>query len=362
MPTIARSILGLGAPFWLALTLSGCGEDGERPSEVNTLRVLAVRAETPFTKPGTSVELSMLAHDGSSRARLRDGTMRRNSALWIGGCNNPQGDNYRACMPYLHEVVKQLGDGHLKAGTLPADVPSGTVGWGAQFLAVTPSDIIAQRPTAAGVVFPYATQMVFFADCGGVLRRKPNDSTTFPLGCFDATTGEELGRDDFEFGFYPVFVYDNLENQNPAIEAARFDGQELGGNCSDSAPCSDNLHCGTARSCIPVVPRCKQPDKDDCESYRLAIKVPQSAVERATVAHVTTAEAKNELLWVSYYANAGSFKQDARIINDPNSGWSDDTDGLWRAHVASSREVRLWAVVRDNRNGVAWAVRDVWVD
>ncbi len=51
----------------------------------------------------------------------------------------------------------------------------------------------------------------------------------------------------------------------------------------------------------------------------------------------------------------------AKIINDPHSGWSDDTAGKWRANTESNREVRLWAVVRDNRNGVAWAWRDVWI-
>jgi hypothetical protein len=362
MNDLTRIILGRGATLALVLALTGCGEQGDRPSDVHTLRVLAVRSETPFGRPGTTAELSMLAHDGSPRARLTDGSLRSNSTLWIGGCNNPPGDSYAACVPYLHEVVRQFGDADLAAGSIPADAPSGTVGWGQEFAAAIPGDIISGRKVAEGVVYPYGVQVVFFAHCGGVLRRKSRDAASFPLGCFDAETGEELGRDDFEYGFYPLFVYDEIENANPTITAARFTDNPLGAACSDGVPCADGMHCGSAGLCIPVVARCKQADKDDCESYRFAVEVPRSSVERAVVAHVPEAEAKSEGLWISYYADAGSFEQDARIINDQNSGWSDDTDGKWRAYVASSREVRLWAVVRDNRNGVAWAIRDVWVE
>lgn len=362
MNTSSRTARGAVVALSTCLGLIGCGEEGDRPSDVHTLRVLAVRSEAPFAKPGTAAELTMLAYDGSSRAARADGTARSTSTLWIGGCNNPPGDSYAACAPYLNEVVEQLGDENLARGTTPSNAPAGIVGWGSSFTAEIPSDIISARTTGGGVVYPYGIQIVYFAHCGGVLRRKSLDTSSFPLGCFDAETGKELGRDDYEFGFYPLFVYDALTNQNPTIASMRFADKELGEACSDTAPCPDEQHCGSAGICIPVVARCTAKDKDDCPSHRLAVDVPRSAVERAAVAHVAEADAKSETLWVSYFANAGSFEQDARIINDANSGWSNDTDGKWRAHVGSSREVRLWAVVRDNRNGVAWDMRDVWVE
>ncbi len=347
---------------WLVLgTLSGCGQDSDRPSEVHTLRVLAVRSETPFTKPASSAGLSMLAYDGSPRARLADGSSRSTSTLWIGGCINPNGDNYAACMPYLHEAIEQLGDANLSNQVVPTDAPAGRFGWGQTFTAQVPADIISSRVVAPGVVYPYGVQIVFFAYCGGLLKRVDVESTKFPLGCFDAQTGEALGRDDFEYGFYPIFSYESLENQNPTFSSIRFDGHDLGAACSDVAPCSDGLHCGSAGLCIPVVQRCTQPKNDDCPGYSLSIEVPRTSAELATVAHVTASDALTESLWVSYYSNAGSFEQDARVINDPQSGWNDDTAGKWRANVDSSREVRLWVVVRDNRNGVTWVSRDVWV-
>ena len=346
----------------LATAISGCGQESDRPSDVHTLRVLAVRSETPFAKPGSTAELSMLAFDGSPRSRLADGSSRATSTLWIGGCVNPPGDDYRACMPYLHAVAAELGDANLANGTIPANAPPGLVGWGQAFTAEVPADIITSRPRAPDVVNPYGLEVVFFAYCGGQLRQVGGDSTKFPLGCFDSRTGEELGRDDFEYGFYPLFSYASLDNQNPVLSSILFDGLSPGASCSDTLPCAEGYHCGTESVCLPIVNRCAKPNADDCENHSLSIDVPRSSVEPAAVAHVAEADALPESLWVSYYANAGSFDQDARIINDPHSGWNDDTAGKWRAQLDSSREVRLWAVVRDNRNGVTWGSRDVWVE
>lgn len=358
-----KNCVNLGMVFAAAVIGTGCGEESDRPSDVHTLRVLAVRAETPFAHPASALELSMLAHDGSPLATRDDGSRRDTSTLWIGGCINPPGDHYGACMPYLKEVIARLGNENLLNRSIPDDAPAGVVGWGDRFTAEIPADIVASRKVAPGVVHPYGVQMVFFAHCGGVLRRKNSlDATSFPLGCFDAETDAELGRDDFEYGFYPLFVYAELQNHNPVIQSAQFAGAELGSACSIDAPCDPGLHCGTAGACIPIVQRCTQADKDDCESHTFAIEVPKSSVERALVAHVAASDAISESVWVSYYANGGSFEQDARIINDPHSGWGADTAGKWRAKVDSSREVRLWAVVRDNRNGVAWTARDVWVE
>jgi hypothetical protein len=90
--------------------------------------------------------------------------------------------------------------------------------------------------------------------------------------------------------------------------------------------------------------------------------VPRASAELAVVAHIPASEAKLETIWVSYYANGGSFDHDAQLINEPNTGWNDNSAGAWRANTDANREVRLWSVVRDNRNGVAWSWLDVWVE
>jgi hypothetical protein len=303
----------------------------------------------------------MLAVDGSPRAKLKDGSQRATSTLWIGGCVNPPGDGYAGCGPFLQEVVRRLGNDNLASHSIPAEAPDGLLGWGKDFTAHIPTDIISSRELAKGVVFPYGVELVFFAHCGGTLRRIDVGSSRFPLGCFDADTGEQLGRDDFEFGFYTIYAYESLRNENPEITTISFDGESAGANCSDTEPCDSGHHCGSELRCIPVVAHCTKSDKDDCRSYALAVDVPRSSREVATTAHVRTADANTETLWVSYYSSAGSFEEDARIVSDPKSGWGTDTFGKWRAKTDARGEVRLYAVVHDDRNGLAWRWQDVWV-
>ena len=359
-PIVARSASAFVVAF--ACALVGCSGNSDQVSEVHTLRVLAVRAESPFAKPGATTQLNMLAFDGSPRAKRADGSMRTTSTLWIGGCTNPAGDSFTACMPYLHEVVAQIGDDNLAQGAVPANAPPGIIGWGQTFEAYIASDTITSRPVASGVVYPYGVQMVFFAYCGGSFRRISSDPSQFPLGCFDAETGEELGRDDFEFGFYPLFSYESVENQNPVLQSFVLVGTENGPECSDSTPCPAAYHCGSENLCLPVVQRCTASDSDNCEKHTLSVDVPRSSVELDVVAHVSETEAAPETVWVSYYASGGSFDSGAQMINEPNTGWNDNPAGNWRANTAPNREVRLWAVVRDNRNGVAWSWLDVWVE
>lgn len=344
----------------LSALLVGCGQDAERPSEVRTLRVLAVRAETPFARPGTSVAMSLLGYDGSPKRTRADGTARRVSTLWIGGCNNPPGDNYRGCMPYVGEVLDQLSSEQL-AGSGALDVVPGVIGLGETFVAEVPADIIASRQRAEDVVHPYGIQIVFFAQCGGVLRRVRAEDGGFPLGCYDADTGESLGRDDFEYGFYPLFVYDSVANQNPELSIVDFAGKTEGPPCSESAPCSDGYHCGAEQRCIPEVSHCDHSDEDDCPSYTLSLQVPRSSLERAVLARIPDVDAPPETLWISYYASGGSFEQDASMVSEPRTASDLSPRAHFRANVKSSGQVRLWAVARDNRNGVAWRWQDVWV-
>ena len=353
--TSAASVL------FLVYLLTGCGTESDRVSDVHTLRVLAVRAETPFTKPGSITQLSMLAFDGSPRAKHADGSTRATSTLWIGGCTNPPGDSFAACMPYLHAVVEQISDDELAHKTVPANAPPGIIGWGETFEAHIPADIITSRSVAEGVVNPYGVQMVFFAHCGGTLRRVSADASAFPIACFDSQTGEEFGRDDFEFGFYPVFSYDAVENQNPILQSFTYEGTQAGADCSDSAPCPAESHCGSENRCLPVAQRCTASDADKCAKHALPVAVPQSSAELDVVAHVSAADAEPETIWVSYYANGGSFDHAAQMISVPNTAWNGNPAGEWRANIDANREVRLWAIVRDSRNGVAWSWVDVWV-
>lgn len=121
------------------------------------------------------------------------------------------------------------------------------------------------------------------------------------------------------------------------------------------------MHCGSAGACLVVVPRCAESSVDDCNSHPFAIKLGTPVSEPDVTAWVPADEAAMETVWVAYYSNAGSFDKGSRIIYDSSSGWGQDDHGAWRANVASGTEARLWAVVRDSRNGVSWRWQDVWV-
>jgi hypothetical protein len=154
--------------------------------------------------------------------------------------------------------------------------------------------------------------------------------------CVRPGTNEVLGQADFEFGYYPVYVYEELKNQVPAIGPLTFD-----------APSS--------------VDACSAASSDDCPAYTLAPTISGSSAEPAVSSHIAAATAPLETIWVSYYATGGVFDKDSRIAHDGISGWSSDWAGVWRPQLAGGRDVRLFAVVRDNRGGVAWLEQDVTV-
>ena len=62
----ARLFTGAGASiFATAFTLvAGCGSDFSPKNEINGVRILAVRADQPYARPGETVKLELLTHDG----------------------------------------------------------------------------------------------------------------------------------------------------------------------------------------------------------------------------------------------------------------------------------------------------------
>jgi hypothetical protein len=105
-----------------------------------------------------------------------------------------------------------------------------------------------------------------------------------------------------------------------------------------------------------------QEDEEDCPGIQFKPLVEASTLERATMAKVPEQDAPIENTWVMYHSTAGSWKAGSRMIHDPDMGFQSDYEGYWRAPKTGDREVRVWAVVRDNRGGVSWVHRDVWVE
>jgi len=345
----------------LSLGASACSEDLDTAAEIKTLRVLGVSADTPYASPGSNPELEMLLHDGAPGAVRSDGTRRPVQVVWIEGCVNPPGDLYYLCYPALHYVTDLVTDDDLRNEQVPAGVP---IGFGTHLAATIPSDIISGRPQADDIVHPYGLSYVWFAACGGELRKLPdaNPNEDFPLGCFRPGTNERLGSNDFDYGYFPIYAFESLRNANPQIDGVQFDQGASGAACDDVADCEAGEVCGKDGYCIATVPHCTEDDETKCPGYYFKPEVPRSAAERAEMATVKSEDAPLENLWVSYYSTAGTWKAESKMIHDPDVGYQSEFESRWRAPKSGQREVRLYAVVRDNRGGVSWVWRDIWVE
>jgi hypothetical protein len=337
------------------LLAAGCAAPMDRASDVRTLRVLAVRAEPAFARPATTVPLVMLMHDGAPSAP------RPVSVVWMAGCVNPPGDLYFNCYPALRDTLTAWPAGELARGIAPSTLQE-VAGSGTSFALRIPSDAITGRAQPEGYVHAHGVLYAFFAACAGELRAlPPGGDGSLPLGCFEPGSERQLGQDDFEFGYHAVYVYDDVENRNPGLHAVQFQGSGEPRDCAVPGDCATGQHCGSSKQCIPAVPHCAA-EPEDCPAYRVSALVDRDSLEQAVTANLTDAEARPEAFWVSYYATAGRWDKDTRMVHDPYAGWAEDADGQWRAAAAGGVEVRLWAVLRDSRAGVSWAWRDVWVE
>ena len=71
---------------FLSLFLLGCGPDFDPPSELHSLRVLAVQKDLPYAPPGATVNLQMLWQDASPLAG------REVQVAWSPPCYDPPAD------------------------------------------------------------------------------------------------------------------------------------------------------------------------------------------------------------------------------------------------------------------------------
>ena len=338
-----RSILFAFVFCGCCAALLGCGTKGfDSPSKVKTLRVLAVQKRPPYGRPSSTVELSMLYWDG------KGGGSRPVEVFWTGrpplACYNPPGDLYYNCFT----AFGQTGD----AGTAPA--PGGTADAGATPRpdGILPPDPIASYsipiPAKDAIVTrtqpgstPYGLAYVFYAVCAGQLGLAPEGSS-FPIGCFDASHNQ-LGPADFVAGYSSVYVYESLPNENPIVN-----GIALGGVTATAGP-------------APHVPRCTESDPDNCPTRSVRPDIDRASAEVDVDAKGPNGEVYLEQLWVQYYATGGSFTSASKLVNDATQGWNDGYGTDWRI-ATEPGPVRIWAVVHDNRGGVAWTEVDAIVD
>jgi hypothetical protein len=330
-------LVGLGA-----MAASSCSPaDFESETVVDTVRILASRANEPKAKPGDMVTVEVLAVDG------RTSQPEKMDVSWLTyRCENPANDAYYACFPMFAEALAALGaggdggaplaDAGLALGkTGPVDL-TGTplLQEGTSYSFTMPSDIIIPR---TGVSPSYGLVMLFNFACAGHIELLPYDPTSqnpqqIPIGCFDAQHNQ-LGPSDFVFGLTRVYAYDQPNEVNPVISSVDFGGTQV------------DVDGGTAVTPF-TVPLCTASDAKKCTQYAIGPIVPPSVPSTKQV-------------WADFYSTTGTFGSDARLLYDPSVSLSipSGTDNKFTAPpnlLRAPAQNFVWIVVHDDQGGADW--------
>ena len=304
----------LSAPAaWLAtLALSGCGATFDPGTQVDSLRVLAVRADAPFAHPGDTVHLSALSYDPAARPI---------SWAWA-ACPSPAGSSVEDCL----EQVR----GSAVAGELPLLA----MGEGIDNIDVpVPSDALDGIPPEARSL---ALAGIVQVACPGDLEVLNIDSR-IPFRCTDRDTGAEFGLHDMVVGVKRLFLREAEVNQNPVIDNILFDGEVW--------PSDD----------IKEVDGCTSNDfvYDDCQAtgHKIAAVVSPDSIEAGVDEF---GRDFSEQVIVQHYTTDGMFEDEVRLADDAETQWSARSS-------SSGNDVTLWFVVHDDRGGVSWTTRKAHV-
>jgi hypothetical protein len=290
------------------------------PSLVNSVRILATAADTPYAAPGATVNMQVLAFDGRANKPQPMGIS------WVAQpCFNPPGDNYFACYAALEGSFGSGGD----IGPLLKSGP--------RLSFEMPSDVIARHQGNRGGD-PYGLAVVFTIACAGTVQyvRPPSDAPadTVPFGCFDSG-GARLGPGDFIFAYSLVYSFAERTNANPVIERLTLGDAQVDPTMG------------------LTVEHCSQSNITKCASTPLETVVPNSSDEVDPGNLDVNGNPLNEQIYVDYYLTAGKVDHDAMILFDPRAGRLSSTSDAFYPPQGTGDSL-LWAVVHDNRGGVWW--------
>jgi hypothetical protein len=327
----------------LALVISACGVQFDPPHELETLRVLAVQKDPAYARPGETVTLQMLWHDALAGADNEP--PRTVQRVWLGGCFNPPADLYYGCFAQFAEAASSAGAGELPPGIIP--------GFGDTFSLSIPQDIITTRPPPIDPGQPpFGVAYVFFAACAGTLDFGSTESG-FPVVCRDAQ-GQTLGSEDFVAGYSAIFVYEDIRNANPILGDVELEGSRIAPDCVDDAcltTTTDAPDC-TLRPEL-CIQRCAGDGESSCPEIEFRPSIDPTLFERDEVATLKSRSQLGEQVWINYYVDRGGLRNGVRLLNDAVGGFNDEHETALFA-PKDPGPLRIWAVVHDNRGGVAW--------
>jgi len=333
-----------------------CNANGFDPqSKIDSVRMLVVKADKPYVKPGESVTLEALVTDG------RKAKPRAAKLYWIPVlCLNPRDDLYYFCFAPPGDAGTQAGatrlvpigplaalaDGGAEAGAAAAggspfnQIPTGVdlapfLPQGPSFTFTMPADAAQPRE---GAPVPYGLGIVFNILCAGRVEFATRDPAAgnqqVPIRCTDEE-GNSLPPSEYVIGISRVYAYQDRVNTNPVIEKVTLEGLDVDINAGLTL---DKCAYGTRER--------------DCREYKVDVRVSDSSWE-PNPSDVEREGPLREQVWVSYYSDIGVFENDARLLFDTRKGRAPASPVGLRAGYQVV-DGTMWVVVHDNRGGASW--------
>jgi hypothetical protein len=331
MTTRRLSTFALAAAALAALP--SCSGDFDPASKIQSVRILGLKADKPYAKPGDTVSLEMLAVD---RRPNRDRPM---TIYWLPiVCTNPPNDAYFGCFTPRAQLTGPNGEAGAPGGVVAgAGDVTGQLPKGATFAFKVPANAVTAHPPVPGSNGPYGLSIVFYLACAGRVRFATRDEASanpqqVPLFCVD-DDGNRLGADDYVLGFWRTYVYDDRPNANPVIDGVRVNGE-------------------VADVTKPIaITACADRKSPDCAPVKVDVVVPPSSQEDKPY----DPDAPRERVWVSASADVGDVGSATRLLYDTKAGALSDNPIELRGDFDDvGKSGTLWLVVRDNRGGAAW--------
>jgi hypothetical protein len=307
----------------LAAVSIACGSDFTPKNAVRGIRILAASADLPYARPGESVRVEALTHDGRP-SRPADSPSRMRIYWFPAPCIDPPGGQYYACYP-LFEALYPTG----------VDLGPALVEGNATRIKI-PENALADAVVRPGQDERFATAYVFMVACAGHVERVPRRSglalNALPLGCI-GPNGETLGGDDFIVGFTRVFVFESRRNSVPSMGEITFDGRPVDPGAGI------------------VTNRCGK--KDSCTSVPLDLRVRDEDAEIDPDNVDADGVVGRETIYVDWFTSVGELDANRKVLIDGALGRPPKTM-IEFTPPEQALSGTVWAVLHDNRGGTTW--------
>ena len=304
------------------LAVIGCGSDFAPKNSVSAIRILAARADQPYARPGETVRVEGLVHDG------RTAPAEPMRVFWFPApCVDPIGLPYYGCYP-LFEALFPVG----------VDLTPSLVE-GPEVTMTIPADALANVVVRPGQKERFATAYVFMVACAGHVERIPRRGglgpNALPVACFDGA-GRQLSPDEFVFGYTRVFVFGERRNAIPSLDGVTFQGKPV-----------DPAAGIVTGKCV------KDEASGDCKTVKLDVVFSDAAAEVDPDNVNEEGKVGRETIYVDWFTSVGKFMTDRKVLFDGQLGRTPKPAIEFSPPNAPVKGT-VWAVLHDNRGGTSW--------